>query len=332
MSKRATVTGAGGFIGGHLIKDLLEKGYEVKAFDKKPRSEWYQIFKKAKNFHGKKGDLIFEKVCDETVKDVDIVYNLAEDMGGIGYCENNHLLTGLSGKIHVNLIESVLKLEKKPHIFYSSSACVYNEHLQSGEGDVFLKESDAWPASPDLLYGLNKLYCERMYHYLHKEFKVPVSIVRFHNAYGPFGTYDGGREKAPAAAIRKMVELKLGKSKEVKIWGDGKQKRSFMFIDDVIEGIHKIVDSGYREPINLGSAEGVTIQKLHDIAAKSIKLNSQDIHYKYDESAPQGVRSRNSDNTIIKEITGWEPTFPLAKGMAKTAKWIEKKMLKNAKA
>lgn len=323
MTKKASVSGAGGFIGGHLVDDLLKKEYEVFAFDKKPKSEWYQVFNNAKNFELKNGDLNFDNVCDNVVSDVDIIYNLAEDMGGIGYCENNHLLTGLSGKIHINLIEAVLRSKRKPHVFYSSSACVYNEHLQSTTDDVYLKESDAWPASPDLLYGLNKLYAEQLYKYLNKEFGVPISIVRFHNVYGPHGTYEGGREKAPAAAIRKVIEYKNGKNANILIWGNGEQKRSFMYIEDCIIGMHKIVESKYKEPINLGSSEGVTIQKLHDIASNIFDINPS---YVYDISAPQGVKSRNSDNTLIQSIIGWQPSISLEEGMYKTSLWINKQM------
>lgn len=330
---KVSVTAAGGFIGGHLVKSCLDLGYEVKAYDKKPKNEWYQRFKGADNYYGKKGDLTNSQITDSVTQGVNIIFNLAEDMGGISYCENNHLLTGLSGKIHINLIESVIKSKNKPHIFYSSSACVYNDSLQTDDSkDVMLKESDAWPAHPDLLYGLNKLYCEELYKYANKEFGVPVSIARFHNVYGPYGAWIGGREKAPAAAIRKVLEYIHMKKDHVEIWGDGKQRRSFMYIKDVIIGIHKLVNNKIMGPVNLGSSQGVTIQYLHDLVMKISKTEIVDSTYKYILNAPQGVKSRNSDNTLIKESIDWEPNIPLEVGMKETYHWINKEFKKGLKS
>jgi GDP-D-mannose 3', 5'-epimerase len=329
---KVAVCGAGGFVGGHLVKSCLDLGYEVKAYDKKPKSEWYQRFKKADNYHGKKGDMVNSQITDAVTQGVNIIFNLAEDMGGIGYCENNHLLTGLSGKIHINLIESILKSKNKPHVFYSSSACVYNQHLQDDPTkDVYLKESDAWPAHPDLMYGLNKLYAEELYRYLNKEFGVPVTIARFHNIYGPHGTWNGGKEKAPAAAIRKVLEYANNKSNNIEIWGDGKQKRSFVYIEDIIIGIHKLVNNNILGPINLGSSQGVTIQYLHDLSMKLSKTEITEKTYTYNLNAPQGVKSRNSDNTMIKQILNWEPTISLEDGMKKTYDWISKEFRKENK-
>jgi len=329
---KVSITGAGGFIGGHLVKSCLDLGYEVKAYDKKPKNEWYQRFKQADNYHGKKGDMNNSQITDSVTQGVNIIYNLAEDMGGIFYCENNHLMTGLSGKIHINLIESVLKSENRPHIFYSSSACVYNDSLQSDDSqDVMLKESDAWPAHPDLLYGLNKLYCEELYRYLNKEFGVPITIARFHNVYGPNGSWKDGREKAPAATIRKVLEYIYMKKNHVEIWGDGKQRRSFMYIEDAIVGIHKLVNNKIQGPVNLGSSQGVTIQYLHDLVMKISKTQIVDSTYQYKLDAPQGVKSRNSDNTLIKQLTDWEPSIKLEDGMKKTFKWIEKEFKKENK-
>ena len=327
---KVSICGAGGFIGGHLVKSCLDLGYEVKAYDKKPKSEWYQRFKGADNYHGKKGDLLHPQITDSVTQGVNIIYNLAEDMGGIAFCENNHLLTGLSGKIHINLIESVLKSENKPHIFYSSSACVYNEDLQVDDSkDVMLKESDAWPAHPDLMYGLNKLYAEELYRYLNKEFGVPITIARFHNVYGSHGSWKDGREKAPAASIRKILEYINNKKDHVEIWGDGKQRRSFMYIDDVIIGIHKLVNNKIMGPVNLGSSQGVTIQYLHDLVMKISKTKIKDTTYKYILNAPQGVKSRNSDNTLIKQLIDWEPNISLEEGMKKTFNWIKKEFKKD---
>ena len=329
---KVSICGAGGFIGGHLVKSCLDLGYEVKAYDKKPKNEWYQKFKGAENYHGKKGDLLHPQITDSVTQGVNIIFNLAEDMGGIGYCLNNHLMTGLSGKIHINLIESILKSENKPHVFYSSSACVYNDSLQGDDSkDAMLKESDAWPAHPDLMYGLNKLYCEELYKYLNKEFGVPVTIARFHNVYGPNGSWKDGREKAPAASIRKVLEFANNEKDNIEIWGDGKQRRSFMYIDDVITGIHKLVDNKILGPVNLGSSEGVTIQELHDVALKLSGTKKADSTYTYNLGAPQGVKSRNSDNTLIKELLNWEPNIPLKDGMKNTFKWIKKEYLKGKK-
>lgn len=326
---KVSVCGAGGFIGGHLVKSCLDLGYEVKAYDKKPKNEWYQRFKGADNYHGKKGDMTNPQITDAVTQGVNIIYNLAEDMGGIGYCLNNHLLTGLSGKIHINLIESILKSKSKPHVFYSSSACVYNESLQTDDSkDAMLKEEDAWPAHPDLMYGLNKLYCEELYKYLNKEFGVPVTIARFHNVYGTYGSWKDGREKAPAAAIRKVLEYINMKNDHVNIWGDGKQRRSFMYVDDVIVGIHKLVNNKILGPINLGSSQGVTIQYLHDLAMKIADTEIVESTYKYDLGAPQGVKSRNSDNTLIKRLLDWEPSISLEDGMKKTYNWISKEFKK----
>ena len=327
---KVSITGAGGFIGGHLVKSCLDLGYEVKAYDRKSKNEWYQRFKGADNYHGKKGDLLNPQITDSVTQGVDIIFNLSENMGGIGYCEGNQLLTGLSGKIHINLIESILKSNNKPHIFYSSSACVYNDALQGDDSkDVFLKESDAWPAHPDLLYGLNKLYSEELYKYFNKEFKIPVTIARFHNVYGPHGSWKDGREKAPAASIRKVLEYINNKKDHIEIWGDGKQRRSFMYIDDVIIGIHKLVNNKIMGPVNLGSSESVTIQYLHDLVMKISKTEIKDSTYKYILNAPQGVKSRNSDNTLIKQLIDWEPSISLEEGMKKTFNWIKKEFKKD---
>lgn len=329
---KVSICGAGGFIGGHLVKSCLDLGYEVKAYDKKPKNEWYQRFKKADNYHGKKGDLLHPQITDSVTQGVNIIFNLAEDMGGISYCENNHLLTGLSGKIHINLIESILKSKNKPHVFYSSSACVYNDSIQRDDSkDIMLKESDAWPAHPDLMYGLNKLYCEELYKYLNKEFEVPVTIARFHNVYGPYGSWKDGKEKAPAASIRKVLEYINMKNDHVEIWGNGNQRRSFMYVDDVIIGIHKLVNNKIIGPVNLGSSQGVTIQYLHDLAMKIADTEIVESTYTYNLNAPQGVKSRNSDNTLIKKLLNWEPSISLEDGMKKTFKWIEKEFKKENK-
>ncbi len=316
--KTALVLGAGGFIGGHWIKHLLKKGYKVTAQDIKPFSEWYQIHNgvyAAANSNA--SDLA---VVTALMYNIDEVYNFACNMGGIAFCEGNHLLTGLSIGINTAIIKAAI--ERKPKkIFYSSSACVYNETKQADPNSPALRETDAWPAQPDLLYGMEKLFSEELYRYLYKEFNIPVYIARLHNVYGPFGTWAGGREKAPAAAIRKILEAKRDGRTKVLIWGDGEQTRSFMYIDDCIEGIDRIVNtpSLVAKPINLGSGELVSIHRLHDVAAL---IADYHVGYKFDLTAPQGVRGRNSDNTLIEAVLGWEPSTTLLNGMIETFNWI----------
>jgi len=318
--KKALVAGGGGFIGGFFAKNLLDKGYDVVVADIKPKDEWYQIHDKAKNYF----DTSMANL-DNVLKVMDgceEVYNFSCNMGGIGFCEQNHLQTGLSVEINTNIIKGAMKIKPKK-IFYSSSACVYNENLQKDANDCGLKEADAWPAQPDLLYGMEKLFSEEMYKYLYKEYQIPVYIARFHNVYGPLGTWDGGREKAPAAAIKKMVTVaKDGvKKADVGMWGDGLQTRSFMYIDDCIEGLNRIINEPnlIANSINLGSDEQITIKGLHDMAAKFADIEP---NYIYDLDAPKGVRGRNSDNTKIKEILGWAPGIALIDGMKKTYDWI----------
>ncbi len=318
--KTALVLGAGGFIGGHWVKHLLKKGYKVTAQDIKPFSEWYQIhngvYAAAANSNA--SDLA---VVTALMYNVDEVYNFACNMGGIAFCEGNHLLTGLSININTAIIKAALK-HRPTKIFYSSSACVYNELKQRETNSPSLREVDAWPAQPDLLYGMEKLFSEELYRYLYKEFSIPCFIARLHNVYGSYGTWNGGREKAPAAAIRKALESAYSNINRISIWGDGKQTRSFMYIDDCIEGIDRITNNPnlISVPINLGSDELVSIQKLHDIATNLANIKPK---YTYQLDAPQGVRGRNSDNTAIKYILNWKPEISLEDGMKETFDWIK---------
>ncbi len=318
--KTALVLGAGGFIGGHWVKHLLKKGYKVIAQDIKPFSEWYQIHSFT-NVHSidnsNASDLAVVTVL---MYNVDEVYNFACNMGGIGFCEENHLMTGLSININTAIIKAALK-HRPTKIFYSSSACVYNELKQKETDSTALKETDAWPAQPDLLYGMEKLFSEELYRYLYKEYSIPCFIARLHNVYGPYGTWNGGREKAPAAAIRKMIEASNNSNYEISMWGDGEQTRSFMYINDCIFGIERIINSPklIATPINLGSDELVSIHKLHNIAAHIAGIH---VSYDHDLSAPQGVRGRNSDNTFIQSILDWKPSVPLYAGMQLTFDWI----------
>lgn len=316
------VTGAGGFIGGWLVGYLLGQGYQrVRAVDMKPISEWYQVFPDAEN---KVLDLQGHEACRTATKGARHVFNLAADMGGMGFIETHKAECMLSVLINTNLLMAAREFGVERY-FYSSSACVYAADKQTDPSVTALKEADAYPAMPEDGYGWEKLFSERMCRHFMEDFGIQTRVARYHNVYGPHGTWDGGREKAPAAICRKVIQAKLSGRHEIEIWGDGQQTRSFQYIDDCLKGSAMIMDSDIREPINLGSAELVTINQLVDIAEKiaGIKL---DRRYKLD--APQGVRGRNSDNALIQKLLGWEPNIPLADGIEKTYRWIYDEMLK----
>lgn len=314
------VCGAGGFIGGHLVADLLRRGEAVVAIDIKPLDQWSQIHSEALNVS--EWDLSDRDSCYGYMYDIGTVYNLAADMGGIGYIENNKALCMLSVLINTHLLMAANDCGVQ-QFFYSSSACVYAAEKQLDPGITALKESDAYPAMPEDGYGWEKLFSERMCRHFREDFGFPTWVARFHNVYGPLGTYDGGREKAPAAICRKVIEAKLSGSHEITIWGDGEQTRSFMWIGDCIEGISRIVGSPFWKPVNLGSSELVTVNQLVDLAEEiaGIKLNRS-----YDLTAPQGVRGRNSDNSLIVERLGWEPHTLLRGGLERTYRWIYDEM------
>ncbi|MFO0899851.1 MAG: NAD-dependent epimerase/dehydratase family protein [Pirellulales bacterium] len=315
-SKRILVAGGGGFIGGHLVARLRELGHkQIRSVDCKPFEEWYQKFEDVENVVA---DLEGRAACDAACQGVSEVYNLAADMGGMGFIENNKALCMLSVLINTHLLQAA-KEQGVERFFYASSACVYNADKQRNEDVVALKEADAYPAMPEDGYGWEKLFSERMCRHFREDFGLTTRVARFHNVYGPFGTWEGGREKAPAAVIRKVIQAKESGKHQIEIWGTGKQTRSFMYIDDCVEGILKIMHSKIEEPINLGSNELVTINGLVDIVEKiaGIKLER-----KYDLTAPKGVNGRNSDNTKIQEYLGWEPGIALRDGMKKTYDWI----------
>jgi GDP-D-mannose 3',5'-epimerase len=322
-NKSILITGGGGFIGGELARQILKLGArEVRVVDRKDPRDWYQIHEGAKNLNL---DLADYPNCEKVIKDIDVVFNLAADMGGMGFIENNKALCMLSVQVNTNLLKSALESDNIERYFFSSSACVYRSDLQDTENVIPLKEEDAYPASPEDGYGWEKLFSERMCRHFNEDFGLETRIARFHNVYGPFGTYAGGREKAPAALCRKVIEAKNSGNYEIDIWGDGNQTRSFMFIDDCVEGVLRITNSDINFPINLGSSFLVSINQLIDIieeiAGVKVKRN-------YDLSAPLGVRGRNSDNTLIKQELGWEPAISLQQGLEKTYKWIHDQLNK----
>jgi nucleoside-diphosphate-sugar epimerase len=321
-SQLTLVAGGGGFIGGHLVAHFRNQGYRrIRSVDIKPLDKWYQVFDDVENVQA---DLKMKDACRAACGGVSEVYNLAADMGGMGFIENNKALCMLSVLINTHLLQSALDA-KVNRYFYASSACVYNADKQKCEDVVPLVEADAYPAMPEDGYGWEKLFSERMCRHFREDFGLTTRVARFHNVYGPHGTWDGGREKAPAAICRKIIDAKENGADQIEIWGDGNQTRSFMYIDDCIEGILKIMHSNIEEPINLGSDELTTINGLvemvEDIAGVKFK-------HEHNLSAPKGVNGRNSDNTLIKKYLGWAPGIRLRDGMQRTYRWIYEEYLK----
>jgi nucleoside-diphosphate-sugar epimerase len=318
--QKAVVCGAGGFIGGHLVKSLLANGVNVvRAVDVKPIAEWYQASSDVDNLVL---DLKDKEHCQRAAQGANVVFQLAADMGGMGFIENNKALCMLSVLTNTHMLIAARDSGVK-RFFYSSSACVYNGDKQKDAEVIPLKEEDAYPALPEDGYGWEKLFSERMCRHFEEDFGLQCRVARYHNVYGPLGTWTGGREKAPAAICRKVIEAKMTGKHEIEIWGDGKQTRSFMYIDDCTKGTQAIIQSEIHEPINLGSSELVTINQLVDIAEEiaGVKLQRR---YKLD--APKGVNGRNSDNTKIHSYLGWEPSIRLKDGLARTYEWIENEM------
>jgi GDP-D-mannose 3',5'-epimerase len=318
--QRVVVCGAGGFIGGHLVKSLQARGAsEIRAVDIKPLDEWYQ---KTAGVENLSLDLQDKDNCRQATKGVDAVFQLAADMGGMGFIENNRALCMLSVLINTHMLMAA-RAQSVNRFFYASSACVYNAKKQTNPDVVALKEEDAYPALPEDGYGWEKLFSERMCRHFEEDFGLQCRIARFHNVYGPHGTWDGGREKAPAAICRKVLEAQVSGKHEIEIWGDGHQTRSFMYIDDCVKGVEAIFESQIHEPINLGSSELVTINQLVDIVEEiaGVKLKRS-----YNLNAPRGVTGRNSDNTKIKQYLNWEPSIRLKDGLWKTYTWIEREM------
>ena len=309
------MAGAGGFIGGHLVSSLLSKGEDVRAVDVKGLKEWFQRFDRVENLQL---DLRNIEDCRQAVEGVSEVYNLAADMGGMGFIENNKALCMLSVLINTHLLEASREVGVEKY-FFASSACVYSQLKQSSPGISGLKESDAYPALPEDGYGWEKLFSERMCRHFNEDFGISTRVARFHNVYGPHGTFDGGREKAPAAICRKVAQASLSGGTSIEIWGDGNQTRSFTFIDDCIEGVNRLMQSDYSMPINLGSSEKVSVNQLVSIVEQIAGVT---LERNYLIDAPKGVNGRNSDNTLIQKTLGWEPSISLLEGMEITYRWI----------
>ena len=310
------VTGAGGFIGGSLISALRQQGHtRIRAIDIKPYDEWYQRFDEVENLCL---NLNLKENCEVAARDAHDIYNLAANMGGMGFIENNKALCMLSVLINTHMLQAAKKYGVQRY-FYSSSACVYNGDKQKSFAAPSLKEQDAYPALAEDGYGWEKLFSERMCRHFREDFGLYTRVARFHNVYGPWGTWYGGREKAPAAICRKVMEAKVSGNHEIQIWGSGEQTRSFMYIDDCIRGIDLIMNSNILEPINLGSSEAVTINQLVDLVEG---IAGTKLKRRYDLAAPKGVNGRNSDNTLIKKYLTWEPDTPLRLGLERTYRWI----------
>jgi nucleoside-diphosphate-sugar epimerase len=310
------VAGGGGFIGGHLVRDLREKGYRnIRAADVKRFEDWHQCFPDVDN---RRLDLSELAAAREATEGVTHVFGLAADMGGMGFIENNKAACMLSVLTSTHLLMAARDADVQ-RFFFSSSACVYAADHQTTTDVQPLREEDAYPAMPEDGYGWEKLFTERMARHFLEDFGLQTRVGRYHNVYGPHGTYDGGREKAPAAICRKVIQATLSGSNRIEIWGDGEQTRSFMYIDDCVYGTQLLINSEVSEPLNIGSDEFVTINQLVDIA-EGIAGITLKRDYKLD--APQGVRGRNSDNTRIKAELGWAPSITLEDGLEKTYRWI----------
>jgi nucleoside-diphosphate-sugar epimerase len=309
------VTGAGGFIGGHLMNRLIATGYTVRGVDIKPMDDWYQ---RPYGHEAWQLDLSRLENCERAVDGVGTIFNLAADMGGMGFIESHRAECMLSVLVNTHLLQAAARADVE-RFFYSSSACVYAAGKQTNPDVVALREADAYPAMPEDGYGWEKLFSERMCRHFLEDFGLQTRVARYHNIYGPHGTWEGGREKAPAAVCRKVAEALLTGTNEIEIWGDGQQTRSFTYIDDCLDGTLLVAGGDSPEPVNVGSSELVTINQLVGTveAIANVELKRS---YKLD--APQGVRGRNSDNTMVEEIYGWSPSTTLLEGLRKTYDWV----------
>lgn len=314
--QRVVVCGGGGFIGGHLVKSLLAQGAKaVRSVDLKPREEWQQVSGGAENVQL---DLRLKDTCRAAVEGMDVVFNLAADMGGMGFIESNKALCMLSVLINTHLLMAAREAGIRRY-FFASSACVYNAEKQMDHAVVALKEEDAYPAQPEDGYGWEKLFGERMCRHFAEDFGLACRVARYHNVYGPWGTFDGGREKAPAAICRKVFDALQSGRNEIEIWGDGQQTRSFLYIDDCLEGTLRLMQSDVAEPLNIGSSELVSVNQLVDLVEDIAGVKLKRV-YKLD--APKGVNGRNSDNSRTKSLLSWEPSVRLRAGLTQTYQWI----------
>ncbi|MBI4968107.1 MAG: NAD-dependent epimerase/dehydratase family protein [Rhodospirillales bacterium] len=314
------VAGAGGFIGGHVLAHFHRLGFRnLRGADIKPLDHWFQ---RTDGVDSRVLDLRKIEDCRAATKDMDYVFNFACDMGGMGFIESHKAECMLSVLINTHMLMAAREAGVKRYL-YSSSACVYNADKQVDAEVTALKETDAYPAMPEDGYGWEKLFSERMCRHFSEDFKLETRVVRFHNVYGPWGTYDGGREKAPAAICRKVIAAKLQGKHEIEIWGDGLQTRSFMYIDDCLKGVIGIMLSDWREPINVGSSELVSINQLVDMVESIAQIK---LGRRYNLAAPKGVRGRNSDNTLIRQVLNWEPSTRLIDGLRETYAWVETMM------
>ena len=322
-TKKALVCGAGGFIGSHMVKKLKSEGYWVRGADKK-----YPEFSMSEADEFLRGDLTGQTFCDMVCNiEFDEIYQFAADMGGAGYIftgEHDADVMNNSATINLNILRNVK--DYKPKIFFSSSACMYPEHNQLDPNTPDCREDTAYPANPDSEYGWEKLFSERLYLSYHRNYDVPVRIARYHNIFGPEGTWTGGREKAPAAICRKVAELPKGGG-SIEVWGDGLQTRSFLFVDECVEATYRLVQSDFTGPVNIGSEEMVSINQLVDIAAKVAGKDVEKNHI----DGPLGVRGRNSNNDLIREKLDWDYSMTLEEGIKKTYDWINEEQLGNKK-
>ena len=321
--KKILIVGAGGFIGGHLVKRLLKDGNSIVAVDIKPKEYWFQDFVDAENHYSMDMKDIIN--CRKVAKNIDYVFNMACNMGGMGFIENNKAECMQSVLINTNLLIASKENNVKRY-FFSSSACAYNITKQQ---DVFiegLKEEDAYPANPEDGYGWEKLFSERMCRHFMEDYGIEVRVARYHNIYGPFGTYDGGREKAPAALCRKIITAKKNNLNLIDVWGDGKQTRTFLYVDECVEGTLRLFESDYSNPINIGSDEQVSINEMIEII-ENISGDSK-LNKNYQLDKPKGVRGRSSNNNLIKKVLGWSYEMSLKDGLAKTYEWIDSEMSK----
>ena len=317
-NSKILVVGAGGFIGGHLVNKLLQDGNSVTSVDIKPLDLWFQKFENSTNLCL---DMKIYDNCEKVSEGVDYILNMACNMGGIGFIENNKAECMLSVLINTNLLLAAKKFNIKKY-FFSSSACAYNTKLQENSFISGLKEEDAYPAYPEDGYGWEKLFSERMCRHFFEDFGLKTYVARYHNIYGPYGTYDGGREKSPAAICRKVIKCLNNQNTEIEIWGDGEQTRSFLYIDDCVEATLRLFESDFHDPINIGSEEQVSINQMTDMIFNFSKLTG--VKKKYLSDKPKGVRGRSSNNDLIKEILNWNYNFSLNEGLKNTYDWILK--------